>query len=154
MMENSEKNYNTQVEVYTKHIEVSSQILQSIRNLTIDLRRYDENFKSIDQHFEKLIKELEYLKLHVERALKNHDITTAGRYEKLSSNNTEVKDDFKKFYITFGKSIEAVKNKINFLYLGGISIVIALIGLLIKLLKWVFLWMDLNLTEIFVLWKM
>jgi hypothetical protein len=135
MIENYEKNYKTHIEVYTKHIEVSSQILQSIRNLTIDLKKYDENFKTIDQHFTKLINELEFLKLHVERSLKNHDITTAGRYEKLSSNIIEVKDDFKKFFIAFGKSVEAIKSKINFLYLGGVSLIIAIVGILIKNFK-------------------
>lgn len=128
-----EKNYTKQqIEVYTKHIEVSEQILQSIRNLVIDLKRYDENFKSIDKHFDKLVEELEFLKIHVERSLKNHDTITANRYEKLNSNNIEVKDDFKKFYIIFGKSVEAIKNRVSFVYLGGIGIIIALIGLLVK----------------------
>jgi hypothetical protein len=123
------------VEVYTKHIEVSSQILQSIRNLTIDIKQHNENFKSIERNFNKVIEELDFLKLYIERSLKLHDVTTAVRYEKLQGNNNETKDDFKKFYITFGKAIEMLKSRISFVYLGGVGIIMALIGLLVKFYK-------------------
>jgi hypothetical protein len=120
------------VEVYTKHIEVSTQILQSIRNLTIDIKQHNENFKSIEKNFNKVIEELDFLKLYVERSLKVHDSSTAGRFEKLQGNNNETKDDFKKFYITFSKAVEMLKFRISFVYLGGVGIIIALIGLLIR----------------------
>ena len=131
MLSNGEKNKNI-VEVYTKHIEVSAQILQTIKNLNTDIKNQGESFKSIEKHFNRIIEELEYLKIYLEKSVKNHDTITAGRYEKLMEYNCKLKDDFTKFYVILEKVLESIKNKINFTNLAWASVLLAIIGMLVK----------------------
>lgn len=120
------------VEVYTKHIEISTSTLQAIRNLTLDLKKYDENFKCIDGNFCKLIEELEFLKIYLERALKVHHEVTTSQTDNLLSGSNSLRDEIKKYVISFEKAVSSVKSRISFVYLGFVAIIIALLGLLFK----------------------
>jgi hypothetical protein len=121
------------IEIYTKHVEISAEILQSIKNLITDLKMKDENFKVILNKFEKIISDIEQLRIYIEKNLQVHDDLVATRHQKTKEQVTEMKDNYRQFYITHEQTIDKLKSRINYIYIGFFGILLTILGFMVKL---------------------